>query len=79
MGQGGDRRRWGLLTVRATSAGLLAWFGTTLRSVTIDDVGVTWGEAAQRFWPVAPALTAFVLGVEWLVPAFNRRFPRRDD
>jgi hypothetical protein len=75
----GRERRWGLLALRATYAGLVGWFGTTYRIVNIDDVGVTWGEAAKEFWPVAPALTALVLVGQWLVTAFARRFPKWAD
>jgi len=76
---GADRPRWGRTTLRAGAAGLVGWFGLTWRSVNIDDVGATWADAARETWPVVLVFPAVILGAAWLIPAFNRRFPKRDD
>jgi hypothetical protein len=61
----------------AAWVGVVTYGGVVYRSVAIE--GETFDTAVRASIPVGPAIAGLCLALSWIVPTFNRYFPRRTD
>lgn len=68
---------WRKSVLNSVAVGVVAFGGVTGRSAAVDDMPFV--EALRHAVPVGPVMAGLAFAISWLIPAFDRRFPRRTD
>lgn len=68
---------WRRSLLNAVAVGVLAFGGVTGGAATVDDIPFT--EALRHAVPVGPVVAGLAFAISWLIPALDRRVPRRTE